>query len=636
MVDIFEVYRKLKKQENLNAEKTAFINTMDNIAKQYRISPNIDIKPILEDYNDFLMNLVISGKKPEFTLYALLSEGFSKKEITPESIESFYTEYTNSFKTAECIKSMDHIVEFEAKSLNQEKFELKEEEFIARLDSTLSKLEERKIKFMESMDIRSEKSRETRLAELDQKVFSSYMEYCNNMIEEFPESKETIEKINNFIGSEEYKQIFDKIKAESKDNEYISPIKVFTQSSEYLKYKEEEKKAFALANSPKGRLLYAYKEKEQIDKVRIKKNSDLMTSYANRQIEEISTSKDKPEELLKRFINGINAYNRQELSDEIRNAYQRYSKSLIQKHPEIKDSTNEIREYINSNTFKTSIDRDIIKSSKEHSKNQKLLKGNIKTANEELEKAVISLSPPPLLSNPNEKSDKIIPKGSAAVIYNLNDHVVRLKKKKESILAKVSKEHQENMSAELDKKIESLYQERKNELATEAGNKAIIERIDKFRSSEENISKNKHEVISEFKKQYDSERQENQRQLNMAKIAKQEVIEKLKQYIINKNAKKNDPIAKVTSMIGEHNKLLDKTHQIQLSDIEEEAKKLATEEIRKKRSRFTGIIQHIAGTSSASKVEKIVSNLKGVMQHSNLTTTRRPPSIKGRTQNTRH
>ncbi|MCT4635579.1 MAG: hypothetical protein N4A31_05000 [Rickettsiales bacterium] len=633
MVDIFKVYRNLKKQENLNAEETAFINTVDNIAKQYRISPNIDITTILENYNDSLMKLVISGKKPKFTLYTLLSKGFSKKEITPESIESFYTEYTNSFKTAECTKSMDHIVAFEAKSLSQEKFELKEEEFISRLDSTLSKLKEIKIKFMESIDIRSKESREAILAKLDQKVSSSYMKYCDKMMEEFPESAKIIEKINNFIGSEEHRQTLTKMNKESKTNSYISPIKVFTQSSEYLKSKEEEKKAFALANSPTGRLLYNHKEK---DKVRIKKSNDLITSYTNRQIEEISISKDKPEELLKRFINGINAYNRQELSDEIRNACQRYSESLIQKHPEIQDSTNEIREYINSDTFKTSIDRDIIKSSKEYSKNQKLLKGNIKTANEELEKAVISLSPPPLLSRPNAKFDKVIPKGNAAVIDNLKILVDRLKEKKESILAKVSTEHQENMSTELDKKIESLYESRKNELATEAGNKAIIESIDKFTSSEKNISKNKHEVIKEFKEQYGSkQRDANERQLEMAKIAKQKVIEELKEYIINKNAKKKPP-QKVNNMIQSYNELLNKEHKIQLSDIEEEAKKLATEEIRKKRSRFTGIIQHIAGTSSASKVEEIVSNLKGVMQHSNLTTTRRPPSIKGRTQNTRH
>lgn len=120
----------------------------------------------------------------------------------------------------------------------------------------------------------------------------------------------------------------------------------------------------------------------------------------------------------------------------------------------------------------------------------------------------------------------------------------------------------------------------------------------------------------------------------MAKKAKEMVIQELKEYIINKNARKKDPTTRVTSMITEHNKLLDKSHQIQLSDVENEAKRLATEEIRKKRSRFTGIMQHLAGTSSASKVEEIISNLKGVMNAKN-TSGNRKTSTKKITQKTR-
>lgn len=462
------------------------------------------------------------------------------------------------------------------------------------------------------------------------------MEYCNRMIEEFPESKKIINKINNFINTEEYQQILDKMKASSKSNDYISPITVFTQSSEYLKAKEAEKKAFALANSPTGRLLYAYKEKEQTDKVRIKKTNDLILSFSKRNIDEIGSSEYKAEELLRGFLNKINAYNRQEHHETMRNAYQDYSNALIEKHPKIKETANEVREYINSEGFKNARDIDIIKASKEYAKNQKLLKGRLETAKEELDKTVPSLSPPPLLSKPNEKFAPVIPKGSYAVVKHLEILIDSLEKKKESIIAKVGKEHQEAMRTELDKEIESLYENRKNELATEPANKAIIDRIDQFVSLEENHSKTKHEIIKSFGAKYNDERTAaDKKQSELAKKAKDTLITELKEHIIAKNSKKDVSEQKLTSMLHVQNALLNKDHQIQLADIEQEAKKLATQEIRKKRSRATGVMQHLAGTSSASKVEKIVNDLKEVVHPYNLTTKPRALTT-GRGQRTRH
>lgn len=610
MVNIFEVYTNLKQKESCSVSETAFINTMDNIAKQYRINKSPDINQILENHNDFLMNLIIARKDSDFTLHALLTEGFREKEITPESIESFYNDHINYTKTQESIRSMDSIIGHEVKSLNKEKFELSEKDFITKLDNTLSKLEERKRNFLNSMDIRSEESRSTILAELDQKVYSSYMEYCNRMIEEFPESEKIINKINNFIGTEEYQQIFDKMNSSSKKNDYISPIIVFTQSSEYLKAKESEKKAFALANSPTGELLYTYKEKNSVDKAKIKKSSNFILSSTKRDIDEIDSSKYEPEVLLRSFLNKINAYNRQEYHEAIRNAYQDYSKALIDKHPKIKETATKVSEYINSDSFKNARDIDIINASKEYTKNQELLKGSLDIAKEELDKAVPSLSPPPLLSKPNEKFAPVIPKGGAAVMRNLGTLIESLEKKKGSILAKVEKEHQETMSAELDKQIESLYEARKNELSIEPTNTPIIDRIDKIVDLEENKLRTKHEIINSFKIKYDAEQKiANKHQLEMAKKAKELLTEALKNYIVDKNNKKDTTIDGVNAMLNSQNSLLDSNHQIKLSDIEQKATELATKEIQKSRSKLTGMIQRLKGTSSASNVKKIMKKL---------------------------
>lgn len=166
MNDVFKVYLELKEQKEHSVGETAFINTIENIAKLSRYNKQLNIKSILEDYNHFFIQNVSkkinSTTDKDCALHALLNQDLLK--IDPQSIEDFYTEHINTTKTKEAIRSMDSIVGYEVRSLNQEKFELSEKDFIARLNSTLSKLEERKHNFMKSMDIRSEKSRSEILA----------------------------------------------------------------------------------------------------------------------------------------------------------------------------------------------------------------------------------------------------------------------------------------------------------------------------------------------------------------------------------------------------------------------------------------------------------------------------------------
>lgn len=409
-------------------------------------------------------------------------------------------------------------------------------------------------------------------------------------------------------------------------------IEIFDQSKVILeKEKEEliqENKAIEkeLMNStPIGELRYAYKNKAEADKARIKKTSNLIVSSAKRDIDEIKNSKYQPEELLNGFLSRISGYNRQEQSDTMRTAYQEYSQALIAKYPEITELANTVKEYIYSDNFKNARDINIIKASKEHAKKENLLKGNLEAAKEELGKAVISLSPPSLPQEPDKKLPPVIPKEEIKVIGNLKSLVDRLERKKESILAKVDKEHQESVRTELDKEIESLYENRKNELLTESVNKAIIDRIDNFTALEANKSKTKQEIIESFKiKHEDAEQQQQQ----MTKIAKDTLIKELKEHIIAKNNKKDISTESITSMLNVQNALLDKNHQIKLDDVEEEAKKLAAEEMSKKKSSLTGAIQHLMGTSSKGKVEDIIKNLKSTMQNTSTTNYKNPTRTK--------